>query len=35
VLSELNYEKTDFLKETGRKQGRFIWLLAFSKAKTL
>jgi hypothetical protein len=34
VLSELNYEKTVFLKEP-KKTGRLVWLLAFSKAKAL
>jgi hypothetical protein len=35
VLLELNYEKTAFLKEPGKKQGHLVWLLAFSKTKAL
>jgi hypothetical protein len=33
VLLQLNYKKSGFLKEPGKKQGRLVWLLAFSKAK--
>jgi hypothetical protein len=31
--TELNYETSYFLKEPGKKHGRLIWLLAFSKSK--
>jgi hypothetical protein len=31
----IELRKSAFLKEAGRKQGRLVWLLPFSKAKAL